>query len=213
MHRLNMGTSLSTATTSFPKTKEAARLDCHQAAGLQLARALSDVLGDLQNMLGTLPPSVMADASLDTAFASTVGKHVRHTIDHVRALRQAATGECACYEARQRGDVVESDPHAAANELAALREFLLALTADQVKLSVTLEQATFRDCEPAILTSTLVRELGFVYGHTIHHLAMMRMLLSRLGGQVQLPATLGYAPGTPAPATSLNMELKGRSKA
>lgn len=189
--------------TSSPLAIEplaSAVVSCAQsAAGVQLAGALHDALFDLEQLLSTLPRSVLVDTSLDSAFASTIGKHVRHTIDHVRALRVATTDGIAPYEARMRADAAEQDAVAACEQLASLRSFLRSITTSTLNADIAMEQATLRDAPPLILRSTFIRELGFVYSHTIHHLAIIRMMLTQCKQSITISPTFGYAPGTPQP--------------
>lgn len=50
--------------------------------------------------------------------------------------------------------------------------------------------------QPVIGWSTLARELAFVMSHTIHHQAIVALLLEQQGGGVP-DERFGYAPSTP----------------
>lgn len=167
------------------------------ASWVSIAEALGALLLDLERALSGLSASTYQDASLDAGFGSTVGKHVRHAIDHVRALQSASDGASACYESRTRGSSLEHDPSLALTELRDLRAFLHGLHRREGAMPISIELAIFRDSPPAVLSSTLERELAFVYGHTIHHMAIIRMLIARSVDAAALPSTFGYAPGTP----------------
>jgi uncharacterized damage-inducible protein DinB len=49
----------------------------------------------------------------------------------------------------------------------------------------------------ATVRSSVGRELAFVVSHTIHHCAVIALLLRDLG--VAVPPRFGYAPSTPSP--------------
>ncbi len=170
--------------------------------GEQFARAIAAALFDLEHALAAISPRTYQSTLLDPAFASTVGKHVRHTIDHVWALRAASEGACACYESRSRGTAVETDLPRAICDLREARAFLEGLRRSDFAAPIAIELAIFRDSPPAPMASTLERELAFVHGHTIHHMAIIRMLIARSDEASSLPRTFGYAPGTPIDAGS-----------
>jgi hypothetical protein len=170
--------------------------------GEQFAQAIAAALLDLEHALAAISPRTYQSTLLDPAFASTVGKHVRHTIDHVWALRAASEGACACYESRSRGTAVETDLPCAISDLREARAFLDGLRRSNFAAPIAIELALFRNSPPAAMASTLERELAFVHGHTIHHMAIIRMLIAQSDEASSLPSTFGYAPGTPIDASS-----------
>ena len=66
----------------------------------------------------------------------------------------------------------------------------MSTTADKAVLTILLDPAG----EPTRVDTTLGRELAFVISHTIHHNALIAILVKLLGHSV--PATFGYAPST-----------------
>jgi len=47
---------------------------------------------------------------------------------------------------------------------------------------------------PVVVTTSLGRELAFVLSHTVHHSALVAVMVKLLGNMV--PERLGYAPAT-----------------
>ena len=108
---------------------------------------------------------------------STPGRHVRHILDHVRALLDAIEHATPLrYYQRERGGLVERAPE---NAIAVIDQLLARLTARPPELEralVVCDQIEDREYETA---STVARELLFVSSHTSHHHAFLRLQLSR----------------------------------
>lgn len=127
---------------------------------------------------------------------ATIGKHVRHALDHYAALleRPAGTPRPVAYDHRVRGGEVETDPAAARRRAAELRASLERLDHRRLAAEVRLDVVVSPDEPEVPLRSTLGRELAFVAHHATHHLAMIKSLARDAG--VELPARVGRAPST-----------------
>ena len=135
--------------------------------------------------------------------ASSIGAHVRHCLDHVRAfLRVAHAGELD-YDRRERGTDVETARAAALELIADLRQQLAGLDAFDRPIRVSTMLAA--DQPPVLVQSSVARELAFVLSHTIHHHALIGVMVKSVGGW--LPERFGYAPSTVAHLTTA---AKGR---
>lgn len=154
---------------------------------------LRDLLDQLMTVLLTIDPDAYVARPAPTVSGS-VGEHVRHTLDHVSALLGAGSATVLSYDHRERGGQVECDQAAALRELLRLQAALarLAGTADVPILVAT---RLTQEGEAAHSWSTRARELAFVISHTIHHCALMAVLLAVQG--IPVPHRFGYAPSTP----------------
>jgi uncharacterized damage-inducible protein DinB len=126
----------------------------------------------------------------------TIGKHVRHCLDHFLAALSVhdERGNAADYDHRERNVPMETDRaealeaiHRVARRLRAVR----AVVADEpavVRVMVTCDGA---QCE---FRSTVGRELAFAAHHAVHHHAMMKVIADELA--VSSPAGFGLAPST-----------------
>lgn len=125
---------------------------------------------------------------------SSVGGHVRHNLDHVEALlRGLRSGELS-YDHRDRGTDVERDRVAAMTAILRLEAELNELAWDEVSNPLTLSTLVAPDLPPARVATTPDRELAFVVSHTVHHNAIIGIMVKLLGAEV--PAEFGYAPST-----------------
>jgi uncharacterized damage-inducible protein DinB len=129
--------------------------------------------------------------------SGSVGGHVRHCLDHVAALVRGIEAGRIDYDARVRGTAVESHRSAALHEIARLVDCLQGLRGTAADTPVALVLADGPNGDAPVATSTIARELAFIFSHTIHHFAIVALLLHDMG--VRVPPRFGYAPSTPSP--------------
>ncbi|HYT66859.1 MAG TPA: DinB family protein [Vicinamibacterales bacterium] len=158
--------------------------------------ALQFQLRSLRRQIEHLPASVYAGATVRSS--GSVGQHVRHIADHARSLLALGTESDFSYDARLRGTRVETDPVCAADELVHLCVALEDLDDLPFDRQVRLHIVTEPGRASAEVMTTLGREIAFVIQHTIHHCALIAVLLDRAG--VAVPERFGVAPSTPVRA-------------
>jgi uncharacterized damage-inducible protein DinB len=129
------------------------------------------------------------------ASSGSAGEHVRHCLDHARALIGGMAARQMSYDSRLRGTAVETDPRAAGEEIDRLCAALDRLNTDDMRTSLILETQTHHGAPPTRVETTIGRELAFVAQHTIHHCATLAVLLEGMG--IAVPERFGYAPSTP----------------
>ena len=125
--------------------------------------------------------------------SGSVGAHVRHCLDHVHAIFER-TGQHMTYDNRRRATRAEQDRAFAVEQL---HQAVRMLSRPDVSLDqhLTLDVQLDRDGTLVSVASSFGRELAFVLQHTIHHKALIAVLLADRGAAV--PATFGLAPSTP----------------
>ncbi|MDQ7013920.1 MAG: hypothetical protein Q9O74_08510 [Planctomycetota bacterium] len=158
------------------------------------------VIGAAEGLLGQCGRIV--DAMDDESYCcastvlagGTIGKHLRHTLDHFGAIvAGAARAETIAYDHRERGVAVETDRAAALDQISTLREGIANLGQNlggPVRIRVMLSG----DGTEAELDSTIAREVAFATHHGIHHVAMMKAIAGEMG--VRLGDEIGKAPST-----------------
>ena len=120
----------------------------------------------------------------------TLGGHVRHCIEFYQALFAGISSGEVNYDARQRNPEIESCPAIAKKTIQHL------LSADWVRIERLPHDLPLRVRESleGWQISSLGRELGFAFSHTIHHLALIGVLLRDNGWGVV--SEVGLAPST-----------------
>ncbi|NIC07242.1 hypothetical protein [Billgrantia bachuensis] len=149
-------------------------------------------LHQLQALLGRLTPSAYRHAFGPTGRQS-LGKHVRHILDHYDALLAGAGVGSIDYENRQRDERLEAEPEAAVARVIEISAALPCLHAHhslplQVRYPVEGASASL------VLSTSLARELAFMTSHTVHHMALLGFMAEQLG--VALPDGFGVHPST-----------------
>ncbi|MFW3614170.1 hypothetical protein [Billgrantia antri] len=123
----------------------------------------------------------------------SLGKHVRHILDHYDALLVGAGAGSIDYENRRRDERLETEPELAVARVAEICAALPGLEAHRsatLQLRYPVEGAS----GSLVLTSSLPRELAFLTSHTVHHMALLGMMAESLG--VDLPVHFGVHPST-----------------
>lgn len=125
----------------------------------------------------------------------TMGKHVRHIIDHYEAFLpglQEKSPVKVNYEHRHREESLEKDPHRVCHRLLTVCRSLEQLRDHHYQDPVRLDYPTgIRAIE---VSSSVGRELVFLSSHTIHHMAIIGLLAEQLG--IQPARDFGVHPST-----------------
>ncbi len=129
-----------------------------------------------------------------TLKGGTIGKHIRHTLDHFRAALEAVSGMVIDYDHRERDVPMETEPREAIREIKAVRARILNLDPAALETVVRVRIMVDGDGTETELGSTLARELAFVSHHAVHHHAMLGAIATELG--VVLDQDFGKAPST-----------------
>jgi uncharacterized damage-inducible protein DinB len=127
--------------------------------------------------------------------SGSVGAHVRHCVDHVAALLAHTPDAGMTYDDRQRDTALEHDRRLAAETLRRLAVRVREMAPRTSDVPITLWTMLDRRGTRARVRTSLGRELVFVLQHTIHHEAVVAVLLAGHGRV--LPGHFGVAPSTP----------------
>jgi uncharacterized damage-inducible protein DinB len=154
-----------------------------------------DNIGYLQqgiDLLNSLDDATYTRATPST-YGNPLGGHLRHCLDHyTNFLAGLAAGQID-YDARQRDPKIESDRTFAVQKMKELVRELKALKADS-PLQVKMDCGDESDEASWWSESTVRRELQFLVSHTVHHYALIKLIL-KFQGQDTGPA-FGVAPST-----------------
>ncbi|MEM8866945.1 MAG: DinB family protein [Verrucomicrobiota bacterium] len=127
-------------------------------------------------------------------YKSSVGMHIRHNLDHFAAFFHGLESGRIDYESRERNTLIEESTATARGQIESFIEQLdnFATSAEH-PLHIRQEDGT--PVEAATwLPSSSARELQFLLGHTVHHHALIAMMIVQSGRE--LPAGFGVAPST-----------------
>jgi len=124
-----------------------------------------------------------------------VGPHFRHILEHYSRFLVGLPGGRIDYDAREREAAVESDRGAARRRIRELMTGLLDLDEATLDAPATARlECGLGEEDEQWSGTTLRRELHFLLSHTIHHYALIGLLLERHG--VDPGEEFGVAPST-----------------
>ncbi len=129
----------------------------------------------------------------DGLTSGSIGDHLRHVHDGYLCLTRGLTEGQVDYDDRARDARIATSTTHAARALGEQIECLEGLMAKGT-VAVGVRAATSTEREPAWLPSSLARELAFVHSHTVHHFALIAVLLRVAGRPVD--DEFGVAPST-----------------
>ncbi len=123
---------------------------------------------------------------------STVGQHLRHIIEFYQCIVQQCKSKKICYDDRKRNRKLESSIECALIAIQDIQDELAKIHED-FPISISVDYGSLAD-EKDFFHSSLKRELAYAMDHTIHHLAIIKIMLNLDG--VYVPEDLGVAPST-----------------
>ncbi len=125
---------------------------------------------------------------------SPVGAQLRHVIEHYQCFLEGLPEGRVDYDARRRDSALERSRHHAR---AAVIELDQALAGLVVPLERSLEVQMRCSADDPVASwsrSSVGRELQFLVSHSVHHFALIKLLI--VGDGIELPEEFGLAPST-----------------
>jgi hypothetical protein len=143
-------------------------------------------------LLDRIPPEIYRGSD---AVPRPVGPHVRHVLEHYSCFLDGLAARRIDYDARPREAALETDPAAAGQRIRELVGALALLEPSELDAPAVarLECGLGGESEQWS-RSTVRRELHFLLSHTVHHFALIGLLLAQEG--IDPGPDLGVAPST-----------------
>lgn len=151
------------------------------------------LLDQAVHLVETLETRVYANNAVPP-FNSGVGMHIRHILDFYTCFLSGMDSGCIDYDRRLRKPDVETDPAAALAGIRAVWKQLESVGEVDREILSKNDDGGHRNPEACFSPSSPGRELQFLASHTVHHYAMIAMILMHQG--IRTPKTFGIAPST-----------------
>ncbi len=120
---------------------------------------------------------------------------MRHCLDYFICLLRGLDSDLVDYDARDRDSEVASNPEIFQDRLREVMDRLQeASTPERLNAPLRLRQTVAADGRSWTVGTTLERELVFLAGHCVHHLAIASLLAQLMG--VPVASELGMAYST-----------------
>lgn len=152
-----------------------------------------ELLEQAEGILRELPQGLYAEPSDEPGFRFSPGPHLRHSIDAYCCLLDGIDRGEVDYDARTRSREIETSRERALEALVSIRTRLQAIDKPpEYPLRVLVDVPA--GAEDGATDSTLGREYQFLVGHTVHHYALIAMILRQRGYETS--PDFGVAPST-----------------
>ncbi|NUM54883.1 MAG: DinB family protein [Candidatus Hydrogenedentes bacterium] len=135
---------------------------------------------------------------------SAVGPHLRHCLDHVMCFLRGLRSGVIEYDARDRDVRVETDADYYREIVRHAMDQLAAISPATLANAITVCQISAPGAPLVTVGSTVERELLFLSGHTIHHLAIVTQIAKERG--IAISPELSVAFSTAAHREALESE-------
>lgn len=125
---------------------------------------------------------------------STIGQHLRHTLEFFICLEQGYESGVVNYDKRIHNQAMENDKHIALNTIRQIEDFVNTNKQDKLlKLEVGY-QPDRDDC--VSMNTNYLRELTYNIEHAVHHMAIMKIGIREVAPYITLPSDFGIAVST-----------------
>lgn len=125
---------------------------------------------------------------------ASVSQHVRHILEFYICLFQGLDTGIINYDLRQRDERIERDTDFTLDLINQLQEKLLHKNNNQ-DLVLTLRYG-YDSASDMMLNTNFEREIAYNIEHTIHHLAIIKPMITKNFQYIQLPDHFGIASST-----------------
>lgn len=157
-------------------------------------RAAVALLDQCSAFIRDLPDPVYT-AESRTLKGGTIGKHIRHLVDHYEAILVGVEADAVIdYDHREREVPMESRRAAALENVERARRRLAELAGPRLDGPARIRVMLAADGAETELHTTIAREVAFATHHAVHHHAMIKAIAEEHG--VSPAPEFGRAPST-----------------
>ena len=160
---------------------------------MHLSTACKEILDQLTELVSQLNNDDFSKPS-KTLSNSTIGQHLRHTIEFFVCLEQGFAKGIVNYDKRSHDKLIESDRFLALNSIEKIQAFIGSQKEDQaLQLEVGYNSGNE---EVVIIDTNFFRELTYNIEHAVHHMAIMKIGIKEVAPYISLPPDFGIAVST-----------------
>lgn len=159
---------------------------------MNLNQACANILAQLTELVNQIhEPDFTKPA--ETLSRSTIGQHLRHTLEFFICFENGFHGGLVNYDKRAHDKRMESDKFIALSTIDRIQDFVNRLEEKTMRLEVgyDLEREDFITIE-----TTAMRELVYNIEHAVHHMAIMKIGIHEIAPYIELAPDFGVAAST-----------------
>ena len=123
-----------------------------------------------------------------------VGVHFRHVLDHYECFASGLASGRVDYDRRERDEALENSRLRATSKIEAVLGLLESIDRESARQALVVVADCGETGERVATDSNVARELQFLVSHTVHHFAVIALILRERG--IEPGADFGVAPST-----------------
>lgn len=127
-------------------------------------------------------------------YKNGLGPHLRHCLDHYELFSTGLAKGMVDYDQRQRRETQQAEPEAMLTWIGEQSGLLRNLCVDDLATPLKVKMDCGSEMSDPWSDSSVLRELQFLISHTVHHFALIAMILH--DQNLPVPAGFGVAPST-----------------
>lgn len=155
-------------------------------ACIQILNQLASLVHEIDEKDFTRPSEALSQ--------STVGQHLRHTLEFFICFEQGFRKGIVNYDKRAHDKLIESDKFIALGTIAKITAFVQNLNVNKpLKLEVGYDHTTE---EFITIDTNATRELVYNIEHAVHHMAIIKIGVREVASYIKLPFDFGVAAST-----------------
>lgn len=160
---------------------------------MNLNAACTNILDQLEEVVVQIKESDFSKP-IATLSHSTLGQHLRHTLEFFICLQQGVDTGMINYDKRAHDKLIEQDKFIALSTIGKIKDFVRNQKEDSVlKLEVGYDPASD---ECVSIHTNFSRELVYNIEHAVHHMALIKIGINEGAAYVKLPDGFGIAAST-----------------
>ena len=160
---------------------------------MNISKACLQILDQLTHLVHQIDEGDYIRSS-EALSNSTVGQHLRHTLEFFICFQNGYDAGVVNYDKRAHDKLIETDKFIALGVIRRISDFVSALSENKnLKLEVGYDLAKE---EFVTVETNSMRELVYNIEHTVHHMAIMKIGIREVASYVTLPADFGVAAST-----------------
>lgn len=159
----------------------------------EIITSINSNLNNAIALLDSITPETYCNSSVGPYYSS-IGSHIRHTMDFFDCIIQGLDRNDIDLTARKRDEVLSTSKEAAKNHIYRLQEILLSYT--DVSTDYLVHVTDDLGQGKVTVNYTLESILAHANSHLIHHYATIGYILNQLEVILSIPG-FGYNPTTP----------------
>lgn len=160
---------------------------------MKLIDACKDILDQLSVVVRDIKEEDFRK-EIPTLNNSTIGQHIRHTLEFFICLKKNSATGIINYDNRDHDHLIETDKQIALSIINELSSFFTSNNENKgLKL---VANYCLNDDQVELIETNFLRELAYNIEHAIHHMAIIKIGVKEIAAYIKLPAHFGVAIST-----------------